>query len=575
MRIAATLLLFLSATGCFAQSLQTPFERSAGKQTATYEECISFYRELDRQSGKLSLTATGPTDAGADSLYLVLYATDGNLDPGSWDRERKLVLFINNGIHPGEPDGIDASMMLLRDAVQGTVTVPDNIILAVIPVYNVGGAQNRNSTTRVNQEGPESYGFRGNSQNLDLNRDFTKTDSKEARTFARLFHRLDPNIFVDTHVSDGADYQHTMTLLSTQYDKLGGRLGPYFRDSLDPALYRHMDKAGWPMVPYVNVDEQTPDKGWTGFNDPPRYSSGYAALFQCIAWVPETHMLKPFDQRVRSTYALLQAIIQETSVKAKALITLRKKDRTDLLLQTDFPLSWVPDMTRATMWPFKGYKAAKALSEVTGTERLQYNRQQPFEQQVPVRDHYKPANIVKAPKMYVLPKAWSSVAERLADNGVKFVQFSGGMEFPGTWYHIDSFKTFPQPWEKHYKHYNIHATRHDFPLRVQTGDYIIYTNQPARRFLVEMLEPEGEDSYFAWNFFDGILQRKEGYSDYRWEDVAAEFLREHPEVKAELESRRKADPAFAKDAAAQLRFVYQKSPWFEQAYLRYPVYRVE
>jgi hypothetical protein len=481
-------------------------------------------------------------------------------------------MLINNGIHPGEPDGIDASMMLLRDAAEGRIRIPDNVVLAVIPVYNIGGALNRNNSTRVNQVGPEQYGFRGNGQNLDLNRDFTKRDSREARSFARLFHRLDPSIFIDNHVSDGADYQYAMTLLSSQYDKLGGELGRYFRNRLDPLLYSAMDKAGWPLVPYVNAEE-TPDNGWTAFIDPPRFSSGYATLFGCIAWVPETHMLKSFDKRVAATYALMKAAINTVSKETDTILALRQRHGHDLQQQSIFPIAWKE--SAATMWPFKGYAAAYRKSEVTGANRLYYDHTRPISLSVPVRDHYAPSYSVRAPKAYLLPQGWEDVADRLREDNVVLRRLSEDTIIALTVYTIDSFKTSPNPYEKHYKHSAIRATPHRVKLKCRKGDYLIPTAQPARRFIIEMLEPEGEDSYFAWNYFDAILQRKEGYSDYRWEDVAAQLLRDHPEIRKELDKKKSADPSFAKDAAAQLFYVYQHSRWYEAAYMRYPVYRVE
>ena len=99
-------------------------------------------------------------------------------------------------------------------------------------------------------------------------------------------------------------------------------------------------------------------------------------------------------------------------------------------------------------------------------------------------------------------------------------------------------------------------------------------NQTANRFLVETLEPVGEDSYFAWNFFDAILGQKEGYSSYSFEDTAAAYLKKNPALRAQLEQRRSTDTAFAKSAGAQLNFVYQNSPFFEPVHLRYPVYRL-
>ena len=559
------------AQHCSAQKRLTPFERSAGKQTTDYAMCIAFYRQLVASNPRIRIDSAGTTDAGYP-LHVVRWCGDQQFDPASWDHERKIVLLINNGIHPGEPDGIDASMLLLRDAAEGRIRIPDNVIVAVIPIYNIGGALNRNSTTRVNQDGPEAYGFRGNAQNLDLNRDFTKRDSREARSFARLFHLLDPAILIDTHVSDGADYQHTMTLLSTQYDKLGGALGNYFRNRLDPALYRRMAAAGWPIVPYVNA-EDTPDGGWTAFYDPPRFSSGYAALWQCIAWVPETHMLKPFHQRVKATYALLKEAIAMAGREADTILALRRKDRSEVQRQTIFPLSWT-DST-ATTWPFKGYAAAYRKSSVTGQQRLYYDHSKPINISVPIRDHYIPVHKATAPKSYLLPQGWHEVADRLQEDGVRLQPLAHDTSLEVTAYSIDSFKTGATPYEKHYKHTAIHVMQTRVRIKALKGDYIIPANQPACRFLIEMLEPEGEDSYFAWNYFDAILQRKEGYADYRWEDVAAQEIHDHPGIKAGLEAQKQADTAFAKDAAAQLLYVYRHSRWYEAAHMRYPVYRIE
>ena len=187
-----------------AQHLLTPFEISGGKRTTTYASCIQFYHALALATHNISIDSFGRTDAGYP-LHVVIYPAASGLD------KQALTILINNGIHPGEPDGIDASMMLLRDLAEGRISIPKGIRLVVIPVYNIGGALNRNSTTRVNQNGPESFGFRGNSENLDLNRDFTKRDALESRTFSYIFYRYNPAIFIDNHVSDGADYQHTMT----------------------------------------------------------------------------------------------------------------------------------------------------------------------------------------------------------------------------------------------------------------------------------------------------------------------------------------------------------------------------
>lgn len=561
-------MLFAFAFNARAQRLLTPFELSKGKKTATYQECIAFYYALQAKTGAIKMDSFERTDAGLPLHVITCPATAAH-------DAQALTILINNGIHPGEPDGIDASMMLLRDISERRLTVPKGVRLVVIPIYNIGGALNRNNSTRVNQVGPESYGFRGNGQNLDLNRDFVKRDAYESRTFAYIFHRYQPAILVDNHVSDGADYQHTMTLLSTQYDKLGGALGHYFRKRLDPMLYHKMDSMGWPMCPYVNAEE-TPDKGWTAFYDPPRFSSGYAALFHCIAWVPETHMLKPFDQRVKSTYALMKAIMDIAGREHDNILSLRRRDQEAVLSQSYFPLSWSVDST-ATLWPFKGYQAAYKQSEVTGQQRLYYDHSKPINISVPIRDHYRPTRSVKAPSAYIIPQAWHNVIDRLtASNRLDVYELGGDTTMEVTAYYIDSFKTGSNPYEGHYKHTAIKATPRKMKMHFHKGDYLIdLAEHPFRRFIIESLEPEGEDSYFAWGFFDAILQRKEGYSDYRWEDVAAEELQKSPVLKIALEKEKAGHPEFAKDASAQLFYVYQRSRWYEPAHMRYPVYRIE
>jgi hypothetical protein len=564
---------FAASVRVQAQAPQTPFEKSGGKQTATYAECIAFYEQLDKASHTLTVKEMGLTDAGYP-YPVVLYSNDGLVDPAGWHRQHKIVILINNGIHPGEPDGVDASMLLMRDLVYGKIRLPGNVALAVIPLYNIGGSLNRGSFSRVNQNGPESYGFRGNAQNLDLNRDFTKSDTRNARSFAGIFHWLNPDIQIDNHVSDGADYQYTMTLLSSQWNKLGGELGAFLHEVFQPGLFASMEKKGWPMTPYVNFEEGNPEKGWDAFYDPPRYSSGYAALFHTIAFMPETHMLKPFHDRVLSTYALLETMIEQASLHADTLLEKRKKDLASDLQNTRFAIDWKVDTSRFDWISFKGYETGTRTSEVTGLPRLFYDHTRPFEKKVKYYTYFSADAFVEAPKAYLIPQGWHEVTDLLELNGVHMRRLGQDSLISVEAYHIDDYQSYPRAYEKHHKNTAVRVSVSGVPIQFLRGDYIIDTDQPAKRFLVEMLEPTGDDSYFSWNFFDAILQQKEGYSDYRWEEVAATWVLKHPELLEKLKDRRKTDSVFAMDAAAQLDFVYKHSPYYEPAHLRYPVYRV-
>jgi len=484
----------------FGQSLITPFEKSGGEKTATYAECISFYKKLDQVSAKISIKETGMSDAGYP-YHLLLCSNDGKFDPVQWHRQNKIVILIISDIHPGEPDGVDASMLLLRDIHEGKIKLPDNVALAIIPIYNIGGALNRNSFSRVNQAGPDSYGFRGNAQNLDLNRDFTKNDSRDAHSFVQIFHWINPDIQVDNHVSDGADYQHTMTLISTQWNKLGGATGKFLHDIFDPELFISMEKKGWPMCPYVNFEEGDPGKGWEAFYDPPRYSSGYAALFHTISFIPETHMLKLFRDRVRSTYALMQTIIEAAAIHSKKIIDKRKQDIMDDQQKNKFALSWKSDTAKFDTILFKGYAASFKPSEVTGQQRLFYDHSKPFEKEIKFYDYFTDDKIVEVPKAYIIQQGWHEVVDLLKMNAVQMQQLKTDSTINVLAYHIDSYNTAAQAYEKHHRNTDVKVSASIQQIKFLKGDYIIYTHQPARRFIVEMLEPAGGDSYFSWNFF--------------------------------------------------------------------------
>ncbi len=552
---------------------QSRFEKTDGQETATYFEAIDWYKNIDKRSAKVFVKEMGTTDAGYP-LHIVLVSNDEKFDAAQWHKQNKAVILINNGIHPGEPDGIDASMMLVRDVVVGKLQLANNIALAIIPVYNIGGCLNRSAFSRANQNGPKEYGFRGSAQNLDLNRDFTKNDSKEAKAFAQIFHMLDPDILMDNHVSDGADYQHTMTLLTTQYDKLGAGLGGWLKNNFEPQLYKGMAEKKWDMTPYVNFETETPDKGMEMFYDPPRYSSGYAALFQTIGFVPETHMLKPFKERVLSTYALMQTVIEKAALNATALIEERKKAKAQIVKEKNFALNWAVDTTQHSFITFKGYEQGFKISDATGLQQMYYDRSKPFTKQVKFFNSFKPANFVTAPTAYIIPQGWHAVVDLLKLNKVVVKQLNNDTLIEVEAYKIEEYKSLARPYEKHHKNYAVKLSSSKQKIKFLKGDYIILLNQKANRYIIEMLEPTGDDSFFAWNFFDAILQQKEGYSDYRWEDVAAEVLKNNPQLKNKLEEKKKSDATFAADAPAQLNFIYKNSPYYEPGHNRYPVYRL-
>ena len=189
-------------------------------------------------------------------------------------------------------------------------------------------------------------------------------------------------------------------------------------------------------------------------------------------------------------------------------------------------------------------------------------------------DVFTPADLVTAPNLYIIPQGWHAVTDLLKLNNVLLSQFNCDTTLEAEVYHIDEYKSLPRPYEKHHKNSAVKVSVMKQKIKCLKGDYMVVVNQAAKRYIIEMLEPTGDDSFFAWNFFDAILQQKEGYSDYRWEDLAAELIKNNPGLKKRLEDKKAADPKFAANASAQLDFIYKNSPYYEPGHNRYPVYRL-
>lgn len=567
-------LLLLCSFSLFAQkkNMLTPYEKGNGNQTATYAEVIEWFTQLDKQYESVQMLEMGPTDSG-QHLHIVVFNPDKVFDFGKIKKE-KAVLLINNGIHPGEPDGIDATMMLYRDLAMGKIAVPKNTVVVNIPVYNIGGALNRNSHTRANQNGPESYGFRGNARNYDLNRDFLKCDTKDARSFAEIFHLVQPDVFIDNHVSNGADYQYTFTYIATHHQKLGGSVGAYWKTEMMPDILASMKKKGIEAVPYVNIHDEKPDGGFEQFMDYPRYSTGYAAMFNVPGSMPETHMLKDYTSRVKVTYEYMLESLAYTDRNYLKIQQLRAESLKQLQPGMPYTMQWEIDKSKVTQLPFLGYEGSYKTSEVTGKPRLCYYRSKPFNKTVPYYREYKPALQVTIPKAYVVPQQWWEAIDLLKLNKIEIKQFDKDTEVEVESYRIADYKTSKSPYEGHYPHNNTQIIATMRKVQLHKGDYIIDTDQPGVKYVLETLEPQGVDSYFNWNFFDAILQQKEYFSAYVFEDTAAKLLKEDDNLKADFEKKKLEDKAFADDAEAQLDWIYTHSVYYEKTHMEYPVYRV-
>ena len=580
MKNIVILIIFITVFSVKSQDFTTSFEKDKLTST-TYDECISFYKKLDKKYEQLKMFEAGETDIGR-TLHVVVISKDGYFSPEEARKHGKAVLFINNGIHPGEPDGIDACMMFARELAAGNnftdiLIVPHSIlnrvVVVIIPIYNVDGSLNRNNFTRANQVGPKEYGFRGNSQNRDLNRDFIKCDTKNSRSFVKIFREWKPEIFVDTHTSDGADYQYTMTYIATQHNKLETPLADFMLKVIIPELEYEMKQQNFEMCPYVTNFKSTPDSGIVEFPETPRYSTGYASLFNTIGFVTETHMLKTHEQRVTAQYRFLAELLKITHKKRDLIINNKKAADDNVRSKNEFVLKWKLDSVNTTPLLFKGYEAKYKPSVITGFDRLYYDRNSPYEKIIPFYNNYVTDISVTKPAAYIVPQAWWQVIELLKLNGIEMERLSEDKMIEVESYYIEKYATPSSSYEGHYPHRNVELKKIMQNRKFYKGDYIIHTNQENNNFIVHVLEPQSTDSYFNWNFFDAILQQKEYFDDYLFEDIADSLLNSKPGLKEEFEKLKAEHEYFRTKGETQLNFIYY-STILEPEFQRYPVGRI-
>lgn len=539
--------------------------------TPTYPELIGTYQELAQSHPTAArLLETGKTDAGLP-LHVLVIDPSGKFDPAHSRQQGHLVTMVMNGIHPGEPCGINASITFAERLLDNP---EEGMVYLIIPVYNVGGALNRSSTSRVNQVGPEEYGFRGNAKNYDLNRDFIKMDAANTSAFTSLFHAWRPHIFVDTHTTNGADYQAPITLIHSTPEKMQRMQGALLERETVPRLYRKMNERGYPMVPYVNTVSGTPESGIRSFDDLPRYSMGYTSLWNTLSFTTEAHMLKPFEVRVNATLAFLESLHEVAQGQKSTLLALRKSADEKVAETRTFTTSWELSGEVDSLL-FAGYQVDSLTSAVTGLPRIRYNRDRPYEKKVPWFHAFEPAREFTLPASVIIPQGWTEVIERLAANGIEMETLQEDVTMDVQALYIESFESTETPYEGHALHRNTTYRKRPVTMHFRAGDVQVKCNQAGNRFLAHVLDPSGADSYFNWNLFDAVLRQKEYFSPYLFEETAEKLLKRNTSLAKAFQEKKKTDADFAANAWEQLYFIYTNSPHYEQSHKRLPYYFVE
>ncbi|MEX0314336.1 MAG: hypothetical protein AB3N18_09175, partial [Allomuricauda sp.] len=254
--------------------------------------------------------------------------------------------------------------------------------------------------------------------------------------------------------------------------------------------------------------------------------------------------------------------------------SLRNQSQEENLNLSKYYFNWQLDTTRHSLLNFKGYEAELVTSEVTGLPRLKYDQSKPFTRETTYYNYYVPQDTIDVPAAYIVKRSWKKVIERLDANDIEYFSLSRDTTLTVESYHILDYDTRETPYEGHYLHSNVQVKKNTIKVSFQNGDYVVPSNQAGVRYILETLEPQAADSFFNWNFFDMILQQKEGFSPYVFEDIALDLLKRDSTLRGNFLLKKELEEDFAQDWYAQLDWIYQRSKYREAPYLRYPIYRI-
>ncbi len=563
-----------ASTAAAPRDLLTRSESSGYRETGRYAEAVEFAHRLEKRSPWVQVQKIGTTPQGRDMIMLVV-SRDRAFTPEAAARTGKPVIFIQNGIHSGEIAGKDATFMLLRDIVvtKRFASWLDHVILLVLPVFNIDGHERMSPYSRMNQNGPAEMGWRTTAQGLNLNRDYMKADAPEMRAFLRVYTSWLPELLIDNHVTDGADYRYDVTIGIPTEQEIWPSMGRWSRGLLD-ALLSGLEKDGHLAARYAEPRSYGDiSKGLVAWGASPRFSTGYAAVQNRASVLVETHSLKRYRTRVWAHYDLMRNAIEFVARDAESLKTAAAEADREVAQQAGHGMLVTGEPTQdADPLVYKGLAARMQKSGVTGGTYPVYSSE-PLDLPVPFFQHVRPTFEPVVPAAYAVPREWSAVLDLLAAHGVRAERLDRERVAEAEVCRFSDVSWSERPYEgRHRVAFKTAISREKVML--PEGTALVRMNQRAARVALNLLEPDAPDSAVHWGFFDTIFEQKEYAELYLLEPLAARMLESDAKLRAQFEARLKSDANFAGSIRAQRQFLYEHSPYWDRNKDRYPVLRV-
>lgn len=558
----------------------TPAEHSHFRTTPSYADTRAYLQRLADASPKtIHLTRFGVSPEGRD-LMLVVASKDGAFTPEAARASGKDIVMVQSGIHAGEIEGKDAALMLLRDmsVERKHAKLLDHAILVWLPIFNVDGHENSNPYNRINQNGPDAMGFRATAQNLNLNRDYVKADAPEMRDWLKMFDAWMPDLFMDIHTTDGADYQYDLTWYMEEWGPLNPAVKAWQDTAFKQGIFPAYDRMGHMQAPYLDlVDHRDITKGIDNFGSGPRFSTGYVALRNRAALLVETHMLKSYEVRVRATYDLVVATLDYVNAHAGTLRKAVTQADADTVAQAgrELPILFKNSET-SVPFTLKGYAFKQEKSDISGDTWVTYDPHTPKTYEIPFFRDLVATESVRLPAAYAIPPQWTEVIDKLAEHGIRTERLARAVPVDAERYAMTKPVWADKPFEGRHMLRDFAVAATTAKVELPAGTVIVPIDQPGANVAANLLEPRASDSLVRWGFLDAVFEQKESPDARVAETLARDLLAKDPALKAEFDAKVASDPAFAKDPAARLAFFYERSPWYAtQKVGVYPVLRLD
>jgi len=558
----------------------THAEKTDYRETPRYAETIEYSKRLDQASPLIKFQSFGKSGEGRE-LPLLIATEGGTFTPEAARQVGKAVILIQACIHAGEPDGKDAGLALLRD-IAITKTQPGllkNLVVLFIPIYNTDGHERVSPYNRINQNGPAEMGWRTTSSYQNLNRDYMKADTPETRSWLSLWNHWKPDLFIDCHVTDGADYQYNITYQHEHHAGVAPSVLAWEEKVIDKRVAPATEAAGNVVSWYLEfIDNRDLPKGIRDFNGSPRFSTGYTPLRNRPGILIETHMLKPYRPRVIGTYDFLRFALAEVSRDPQSLLSaVNEADKKTLAdgrtydasrnYPIDFELS-----DKSTPYKLRAVESHTEQSDISGAQRVIFGTS-PLELTVPLYSDFRVKKSVAPPLYYIVPSQWSNVIEVLKAHGLTLQTTKAPATIDIESYRLVDVKWAGGPFEGRLMpsfKVELVQERRTFPA----GSVIVPLAQEAAKVAINLLEPEAPDSLVHWGFFNATFEQKEYGEDYVVETLAREMLEKNPALRVEYEKKLATDATFAANPHARLQFFYRRSPYWDKQMNLYPVGRI-